>query len=135
MSIVYKIIFELSIIGGLLILRLDKELQNIILGEQGTAQDSHDLNDWATKRTRGRASDSKETAPNFWSCRWTWQQGARKISLWKEAGDLSGNIRSDMHKYPKLLGVQISAFQKCDKVFTTYYIVHKKVIFRTNRIK
>ena len=49
MLIVYKFNFELSIIGVLLILRRDEEFQNVILGEQGAAQNSHDLNDWATK--------------------------------------------------------------------------------------
>ena len=49
MLIVYKINFELSIIGVLLILRRDEEFQNVILGEQGTAQNSHDLYDWALK--------------------------------------------------------------------------------------
>jgi len=49
MLIVYKFNFELSIIGVLLILRRDEEFQNVILGEQGAAQNSHDLNDWTTK--------------------------------------------------------------------------------------
>ena len=49
MLIVYKFNFELSIIGVLLILRRDEEFQNVILGEQGTAQDSHDLHDWTSK--------------------------------------------------------------------------------------
>ena len=49
MLIVYKFNFELSIIGGILILRRGEEFQNVILGEQGAAQNSHDLNDWATK--------------------------------------------------------------------------------------
>ena len=49
MLIVYKFNFELSIIGVILILRRDEEFQNVIFGEQGTAQNSHDLNDWTTK--------------------------------------------------------------------------------------
>ena len=49
MLIVYKFNFELSIIGFLLILRRDEELQNFILGEQGAAQNTYDLNDCATK--------------------------------------------------------------------------------------
>ena len=49
MLIVYKFNFKLFIIGVLLILRRDEEFQNVILSEQGAAQNSHDLNDWATK--------------------------------------------------------------------------------------
>ena len=49
MLIVYKFNFELTIIGFLLILRRGKEFHNVVFGKQGTAKDSHDLNDWATK--------------------------------------------------------------------------------------
>ena len=49
MLIVYKFNFELTIIGFLLILRRGEEFHDVILGEQGTAQNSHDLHDRATK--------------------------------------------------------------------------------------
>ena len=49
MLIVYKFNFKLPIIRFFLVLRRDEEFQNVILGEQGTAQNSHDLNNWATK--------------------------------------------------------------------------------------
>ena len=49
MLIVYKFNFELTTIGFLLILRRGEEIQNVIFGKQGTAQDSHDLHDWTAK--------------------------------------------------------------------------------------
>ena len=49
MLIVYKFNFKLPIFGFLLILRRGEELHDVILGEQGTAQDAHDLHDWASK--------------------------------------------------------------------------------------
>ena len=49
MFIVYKFNFKLSIIGFVLVLRRGEKLHDVILGEQGTAQDSHDLHDWTSK--------------------------------------------------------------------------------------
>ena len=49
MLIVYKFNFKLPIIGLLLILRRDEKLHDVILGEQGTTQDPHDLHDGAAK--------------------------------------------------------------------------------------
>lgn len=49
MLTVYKFKFELTIIGFLLVLRRGEEFHNVVFGKQGTAQDSHDLNDWTTK--------------------------------------------------------------------------------------
>ena len=42
--------FKLPIIGLLLIFRLDEKLHDVILGEQGSTQDSHDLHDRAPMR-------------------------------------------------------------------------------------
>lgn len=49
MLIVYKFNFKLSIIGFLFVFRRDEKLHDVILGEQGTAQDSHDLYDGTSK--------------------------------------------------------------------------------------
>ena len=49
MLIVYKFNFKLSIIGFLLVLRRCEKLHDVILGEQGTAQDAHNLHDGASK--------------------------------------------------------------------------------------
>ena len=49
MLIVFKFNFELTIIGFLIFLRRGEEFHNVVFGEQGTAQDSHDLHDWTTK--------------------------------------------------------------------------------------
>ena len=49
MLIVYKFNFKLPIICFLLVLRRGEKLHDVILGEQGTAQDSHDLHDWTSK--------------------------------------------------------------------------------------
>ena len=49
MLIVYKFNFKLPIIGLLLILRRGEKLHDVILGEQGTTQDPHDLHDGAAK--------------------------------------------------------------------------------------
>ena len=49
MLIVYKFNFKLPIICFLLVLRRGEKLQDVILCEQGTAQDSHDLHDWTSK--------------------------------------------------------------------------------------
>ena len=49
MFIVYKFNFKLSIIGFVLVLRRGEKLHDIIFCEQGTAQDAHDLHDWASK--------------------------------------------------------------------------------------
>ena len=49
MLIVYKFNFKLPVIGLLLVLRRGEKLQDVILCEQGTAQDAHDLHDWALK--------------------------------------------------------------------------------------
>ena len=49
MLIVYKFNFKLPIIGFVLVLRRGEKLHDVIFGEQGTAQDSHDLHDWASK--------------------------------------------------------------------------------------
>ena len=35
---------------------------------------------------------------------------------------------------PNLIWMQKYAFQKCDKVFGTYYVVHERVIFQFNGI-
>ena len=60
MLIVYKFNFKLSIIGFLLVLRRCEKLHDVILGEQGTAQDSHDLHDW-TSKLEVMLDDSDET--------------------------------------------------------------------------
>ena len=49
MLIVYKFNFELSIIRISLVLKWGEEVHNVVFGKQGAAQNSHDLNDWATK--------------------------------------------------------------------------------------
>lgn len=49
MLIVYKFNFKLPIIGFVFVLRRGEKLHDIIFGKQGTAQDSHDLHDWASK--------------------------------------------------------------------------------------
>ena len=49
MLIVYKFNFKLPIIGFALVLRRGEKLHNVILGEKGTAQDSHDLHDGPSK--------------------------------------------------------------------------------------
>ena len=46
MLIEFKANLKLPIIGFLPILRRGEKLHDVILGEQGTAQDSHDLHDW-----------------------------------------------------------------------------------------
>ena len=60
MLIVYKFNFELTIIWFLLILKRGEELHNVVFGKQGTAQDSHDLHDWASK-FKIMLNDSDET--------------------------------------------------------------------------
>ena len=49
MLIVYKFNFKLPVIGFLIVLRRVEKLHDIILGEQGTSEDAHDLHDWASK--------------------------------------------------------------------------------------
>lgn len=49
MLIVYKFNFKLPIIGFVLVLRRGEKLHDAILGEQRTAQDSHDLHDRSPK--------------------------------------------------------------------------------------
>ena len=49
MLIVYKFKFKLPTIGAFLIFRRGEKLHDVILGEQGTAQDTHDLHDGASK--------------------------------------------------------------------------------------
>lgn len=49
MLIVYKFNFKLPIIGFILVLRRGEKFHDVILGEQGTAQDSHDLHDGTSK--------------------------------------------------------------------------------------
>ena len=49
MLIVYKFNFKLSIIGFVLVLRRGEKLHDVILCEQGTAQDAHDLHDGTSK--------------------------------------------------------------------------------------
>ena len=49
MLIVYKFNFKLPVIGFLIVLRRVEKLHDIILGEQGTSEDAHELHDWASK--------------------------------------------------------------------------------------
>ena len=49
MSIEFEVNFKLPIIGFLLIFGRSEKIHDVILGEQGAAQDSHDLYDWAPK--------------------------------------------------------------------------------------
>ena len=49
MLIKFEVNLKLSIIGFLLVLRRGEKLHDVILGEQGTAQDSHDLHDWSVQ--------------------------------------------------------------------------------------
>ena len=49
MLIVFEVNFKLSIIGFLFVLRRGEKLHDVILGEQGTAQNSHDPHDWSAK--------------------------------------------------------------------------------------
>ena len=49
MLIVYKFNFKLPIIGFVFVIRRGEKLHDVILCEQGTAQDSHDLHDGASK--------------------------------------------------------------------------------------
>ena len=60
MLIVFEVNFKLPIIRLLLIFGRGEELHDFILGEQGTAQDPHDLHDWATK-LKVVLNDSDET--------------------------------------------------------------------------
>ena len=60
MLIVYKFNFKLSIIGFVLFLRRGEKLHDVILGEQGTAQDPHDLHD-GTSKLEVMLNDSDET--------------------------------------------------------------------------
>ena len=55
--------FKLPIIGLLPILRRGKKFHDVILGEQGTAQDTHDLHDGASK-FEVVLNDSDETVCN-----------------------------------------------------------------------
>ena len=55
MLIVYKFKFKLPTIGAFLIFRRGEKLHDVILGEQGAAQNSHDLHDRTSKLgSRGR---------------------------------------------------------------------------------
>ena len=63
MLIVFEVNFKLPIIRLLLIFGRGEELHDFILGEQGTAQDPHDLHDWATK-LKVVLNDSDETVCN-----------------------------------------------------------------------
>ncbi len=65
MLIVYKFNFKLPIIGFLLIFRRVEKLHNVILGEKGAAQDSHDLHD-GTSKLEIVLNDSDETVFDFW---------------------------------------------------------------------
>ena len=60
MLIVYKFNFKLPIIGFVLVLRRGEKLHNVILGEKGAAQDSHDLHD-GTSKLEVVLNDSNET--------------------------------------------------------------------------
>ena len=60
MLIVYKFNFKLSVIGFLLILRRGEKLHDVILGKQGTAQDSHNLHD-GTSKFKVVLNDTDET--------------------------------------------------------------------------
>ena len=60
MLIVFEVNFKLSIIGFILIFRGGEKLLNVILGEQGAAQDSHDLHD-RTSKLEVVLNDSNET--------------------------------------------------------------------------
>ena len=60
MIIGYIFHFKLSIIRVFLILRWGEKLHDVILGEQRTAQDSHDLHDW-TSKLEVMLNDSDET--------------------------------------------------------------------------
>ena len=60
MLIVYKFNFKLPIIGFLLVLRRGEKLHDVILGKQGTAQDSHELHD-GTSKLEVVLNDSDET--------------------------------------------------------------------------
>ena len=60
MLIVYKFNFKLSIIGNLFIFRRSEKFHDVILGEQGAAQDSHDLHD-GTSKLEVVLNDSNET--------------------------------------------------------------------------
>ena len=60
MLIVYKFNFKLPIIGFLLVPRRGEKLHDVILGEQGTAQDPHDLHD-GTSKLEVMLNDSDET--------------------------------------------------------------------------
>jgi len=60
MLIVYKFNFKLPVIGFLLIFRRVEKFHDVILGEQGAAQDSHDLHD-GTSKLEVVLNDSNET--------------------------------------------------------------------------
>ena len=60
MLIVYKFNFKLPVIGFILVLRRGEKLHDVILGEQGTAQDAHDLHD-GTSKLEVVLNDSDET--------------------------------------------------------------------------
>lgn len=60
MLIVYKFNFKLSVIGFLLVLRRGEKLHDVILCEQGTAQDAHDLHD-GTSKFKVVLNDTDET--------------------------------------------------------------------------
>ena len=49
MLIEFEVNFKLPIIGFLPILGRGEKLHDVILGEQGAVQDSHDLYDWTLK--------------------------------------------------------------------------------------
>ena len=49
MLIKFEVNLKLSIIGFLLVLRRGEKFHDVILGEQGTAQDSHDLHNWSAQ--------------------------------------------------------------------------------------
>lgn len=60
MLIAYKFNFKLRIIGFFLIFRQGEKFHDVILGEQGAAQDSHDLHD-GTSKLEVVLNDSDET--------------------------------------------------------------------------
>ena len=60
MLIVYKFNFKLLTIWFFLVLRRGEKLHNVILGEKGAAQDSHDLHD-GTSKLEVVLNDSDET--------------------------------------------------------------------------
>jgi len=60
MLIVYKFNFKLLTICFFLVLRRGEKLHNVILGEKGAAQDSHDLHD-GTSKLEVVLNDSDET--------------------------------------------------------------------------